>query len=312
MRTPTRPWLLRVGLLAAALAAGCGEQQHYEVSLDGSARRVDADGKPLPVAASALAGARSLTGVIELQSGLDVDTSDFDCVFVMARSNPQGAGSDFVRKLAVTGFPLRFELTDADAMHSGGAPSAAYQIVARLDRDGDASAQFGDVQGVAAEPARPGGPPVRLVLNQVLTGDGAPPRAATEPGTSGGAVGPKFPPGEGPRFRGTITLAPGFADLDGRYTLYVIVRSKAAQGAPILVQRVERARFPVEYDLGAEHSPTQSDDSYQILAGELKVTARLSVGGDPMPSAGDVECEPVIMKGDDPPAALTLKASRAP
>jgi hypothetical protein len=78
------------------------------------------------------------------------------------------------------------------------------------------------------------------------------------------------------------------------------------------VQRVQAASFPLEFDVGAEHTTTQSDDSYQILAGELKVTARLSLGGGAIAAPGDIECEPVIMKGDDPPASLTLDRQVAP
>ena len=51
---------------------------------------------------------------------------------------------------------------------AGGA--ASYVVSARLDQDGDALAQYGDVQGQTAEPARVGGPPTTLRLTQVLGG----------------------------------------------------------------------------------------------------------------------------------------------
>jgi hypothetical protein len=123
---------------------------------------------------------------------------------------------------------------------------------------------------------------------------------------AGGAGASKFPPGAGPRFRGSVALDPAYADMDGRHTLWIIVRSVSGAGAPIAVQRVDQARFPVQFDVGAEHTTTQSDDSYDILKGELKVTARLSRSGNPIKAPGDIECEPLNMKGDDPPASLVL------
>jgi hypothetical protein len=130
--------------------------------------------------------------------------------------------------------------------------------------------------------------------------------------SAGGARESKFPAGEGPRFRGSVALDPQFAALDGRHTLWIIVRSAAGGGAPIAVQRVDSARFPVDYDIGAEHTTTQSDDSHAILKGELKVTARLSLSGNPIKAPGDIEAEPVLMQGDDPPAALTLSVRLGP
>jgi hypothetical protein len=143
--------------------------------------------------------------------------------------------------------------------------------------------------------------------------DGGPGAAPVADGPfTQGALPSKFPAGEGPRYRGTIALDPAFADLDGRHLLWIIVRSRAGAGAPIAVQRVDGARFPVEYDMGAEHTTTQSDDSYDILRGELKVTARLAVSGNASAMPGDIECEPVFMKGDDPPASLVLDRRLAP
>ena len=122
----------------------------------------------------------------------------------------------------------------------------------------------------------------------------------------------KFPPGEGPRFRGTVTIDPAFADRAAGATLWVIVRSQAGMGMPIAVQQFTNPSFPLSFDVGAEHAPLQSDDTYEILAGELKVVVRLSRSGGPTAGPGDIVADERLMRGDDPAAEIVLDAEWRP
>lgn len=122
----------------------------------------------------------------------------------------------------------------------------------------------------------------------------------------------KFKPGEGPRIRGTVTLDPQFAAQAAGHPLVIILRSPQGQGMPIAVLRVEKPSFPVSFDLGAEHAPLQSDDTPQILQGENKLLARLSISGVVTGGPDDLESAPQIVKAGGPEVTLTLDHRRGP
>ncbi|MGQ0554126.1 MAG: c-type cytochrome biogenesis protein CcmI/CycH [Planctomycetota bacterium] len=343
-------------VLAGGLLSGCAEKRYYEVSFDGSVTRVDKEGLPLHAPDDPLVvgpeeahfpgdghdhGSGSdgdpqaldegpptvlLSGVIELPAELGVNAASFDCVFIMARANPEQPMADFVKKIESPSFPLSFEITDRDAMQAHARPteSEGYSIVARLDQDGDAVAQYGDVQGQTAEPARVGGPPTTLRLTQVLGGKTAPtlpPMSAATPTLSGGAPAGAQPPAAtgtattapaaGPRLKARIELAPVFAANNGKHTLFVIVRSaNQGGGMPIAVRRYDLASFPLDIEIGVEHVPLQVDNKAEMLGGTLKLSARLSLAGGAMPAAGDLEGEPVLVQAGGEPATLLLDRAR--
>jgi hypothetical protein len=126
------------------------------------------------------------------------------------------------------------------------------------------------------------------------------------------ADSPRFAPGEGPRIKGTVALDPAFAAAATGHPLLLILRSQQGQGMPIAVQRIESPVYPVSFDLGAEHAPLQADDTPQILRTENKLLARVSVSGAVMAGPDDIECQPVIVKADQAPVALTLDRKHGP
>jgi len=123
---------------------------------------------------------------------------------------------------------------------------------------------------------------------------------------------PKFKPGEGPRIRGTVALDPQLAAQAAGHPLVIILRSPQGQGMPIAVLRIEQPSFPVSFDLGAEHAPLQSDDTPQILAGENKLLARLSISGVVTGAPEDLESAPQLVKAGGPAVTLTLDHRRGP
>lgn len=122
----------------------------------------------------------------------------------------------------------------------------------------------------------------------------------------------KFAAGEGPRIQGTVALDPQFAAEASGHPLLVILRSQAGGGMPIAVLRIDDPVFPLTFDLGPEHAPLQSDDTPEILKGENKLLARLSVSGSMLGGAGDIECEPVLVQAGAPAVTLTLDHRRGP
>jgi hypothetical protein len=320
MRLARRPLSTAAALLLAVLA-GCGEDHHYAVDMQGNARRVDENGQPLPgqpeaVAKADAAGSGPLQVVVQLDPSLGVDPSGFACLFLWASNDPRGMPA-VVEKVEHPQLPLSRTLA-ADGAH-GTTLSGDYQIFARLDADGDASAQVGDVEGMSAGPAAAGGPPVTVMLTRPVTPeDLAPPpqapAAAPAAPFAGGAAG-QAPSAEdlaGPRFKGRVELAPEFAALDGKYTLYIILRSPTAGGMPLAPKRVDRAQFPVAFDIGTEAVALDVDNKTELLSGELKVYARLSLSGNPIGQPGDIESEPVVTHAGPDPIVLTLSKKKAP
>jgi hypothetical protein len=343
----------RTAFLLLAALAGCGEEHHYAVDLQGNDRRVDADGHPLPDAvaqapsnphagvpgapqdmqqamATAQAAKGAIAGTIELDPGLGIDPSRFTCVFIVARRAADGQ-MDGVTQLRPPVLPGTFQLAPADGQHGGGLSDGPHLLVARLDADGDAVASPGDVEATL-EGVLPGGAPVTLHLAHVLSAQDIAARKAAAPPLpaaggaphgeapfapfAGGGMAERAPTPEdlaGPRFKGSVELAPEFAALDGKYTLYIIVRSaKTAGGAPLAPKRVDRARFPVSFDIGTESVPLDVDNKAEVLQGDLKVYARLSLSGNPIGQPGDVETEPVITSAGKDSIVLTLSKPRTP
>ena len=122
----------------------------------------------------------------------------------------------------------------------------------------------------------------------------------------------KFPPGEGPRIRGTVTLDPALADQAAGHPLLLILRSPEGGGMPIAVIRVDDPEFPLPFDLGPEHAPLQADDTPQLLRRENKLFARVSIGGAVAGSPEDLESAPVAVRADGPEVTLAIDHRRGP
>jgi len=331
MAPPMRLWrrpLSRTAALLLAVLAGCGDTQHYAVDLQGNARRVDANGNPLPdeptppaaPAPDATGGSGPLQVVVQLDPTLGVDASAFKCLFLWASNDPRGMPS-VVDKVESPQLPVTRTLAPNSA--HGTALSGDYQVFARLDADGDASPQVGDVEGIGTGMAAAGGPPVTVVLSRRIVAedfapqaqpDAAPPAAPTAPFAGGGTAQQAPSPEDlaGPRFKGRVELAPEYKALDGKYTLWIILRSPTAGGMPLAPKKVERAQFPVEFDIGTEAVALDVDNKTELLSGELKVYARLSLSGNPIGQPGDLESEPVITRAGPDPIVLTLNKKKAP
>jgi cytochrome c-type biogenesis protein CcmH len=91
-----------------------------------------------------------------------------DVLFVIVR-RPGGARPVAAKRIDNPQFPVSFELTNADVMVQGSELRGMLDVVARLDRDGQAGpAQPGDIEGrYAKNPTLPGGRDFEITLDTV-------------------------------------------------------------------------------------------------------------------------------------------------
>jgi len=89
-------------------------------------------------------------------------------LFVFAR--PLGGGPPVAaRRLPLTDLPRPFELGPDDRMMQGVPFQGPFQLVARIDADGNATTRTpGDLQGTSLAPVSPGDSDVALVLDEAL------------------------------------------------------------------------------------------------------------------------------------------------
>jgi cytochrome c-type biogenesis protein CcmH len=92
-----------------------------------------------------------------------------DVLFVIVR-RPGGAPRPVAAKrIENPTFPVPFEITNADVMVQGSELRGMVDVIARLDRDGQAGpAQAGDIEGrYAKNPTLPGGRDFEIVLDTI-------------------------------------------------------------------------------------------------------------------------------------------------
>lgn len=142
-----------------------------------------------------------LSGVIKLSDKLRAKLpKEGTPIFIMVRAAPAGGGRTGGPPLAATKltagqWPLRFEVTGADAMLPGVKLQGNVVVTARVDQDGDAmTKQKGDLEG-ASKPVSLPADKIELVLDTERTEDaGSPlPPGAMGGGRGGGGLPPGHP-----------------------------------------------------------------------------------------------------------------------
>jgi cytochrome c-type biogenesis protein CcmH len=116
-------------------------------------------------------GAESrLMGEIVLADALRSRVRPGMALFVFARAVGATGAPLAVLRTTTGSWPLKFELTDANAMVPGHDLSSARQVVveARISQSGQAPAQPGDLQGSSAPLATTGAKPLRIVIQKII------------------------------------------------------------------------------------------------------------------------------------------------
>jgi cytochrome c-type biogenesis protein CcmH len=115
------------------------------------------------------AGDAVIAGQVRISPSLADQVRSTDVLFVIVR-RPGGAPRPVAAKrIDQPKFPVAFEITNADVMVQGAELRGMVDVVARLDRDGQAGpAQPGDIEGrYAKNPTLPGGRDLEIILDSV-------------------------------------------------------------------------------------------------------------------------------------------------
>jgi len=114
-------------------------------------------------------GTGVIAGQVTLAPNLADQVRPTDVLFVIVR-RPQGPPRPIAAKrIDHPTFPVSYEITNADVMVQGAELRGMVDVVARLDRDGQAGpAQAGDLEGTYAKnPTLAGGNDIDIVIDSV-------------------------------------------------------------------------------------------------------------------------------------------------
>lgn len=114
-------------------------------------------------------GGGSIAGQVQISPNLADQVKPTDVLFVIVR-RPSGPPRPIAAK-RIDGptFPVQFEITSADVMVQGSELKGMVDVIARLDRDGQAGQpQPGDMEGrYAKNPTLPGGRDLLITIDKV-------------------------------------------------------------------------------------------------------------------------------------------------
>src|SRR4029078_4737072 len=110
-----------------------------------------------------------IAGQVLISPGLTDQVRPTDVLFVIVRrpgGTPRPVAANSIENPK---FPVPFEITNADVMVQGAELRGMVDVMARLDRDGQAGpAQPGDIEGrYAKNPTLPGGRDLEIILDSV-------------------------------------------------------------------------------------------------------------------------------------------------
>lgn len=112
----------------------------------------------------------TITGHVELADSLDAARAPNATLFVIARRQGVSGGPPLaVLRIASPGFPLAFEIGQAQVMIPSMRFEGEVALSARLDSDGNAMTKSpGDLAGEISNPLLPGSRGVNLILDRKL------------------------------------------------------------------------------------------------------------------------------------------------
>lgn len=113
-------------------------------------------------------GEAVIAGRVIIAQSLADQVHPTDVLFVIVK-RPGGARPVAAKRIENPQFPVSFELTNDDVMVQGSELRGMLDVMARLDRDGQAGpAQPGDIEGrYAKNPTLPGGRDFEITLDSV-------------------------------------------------------------------------------------------------------------------------------------------------
>lgn len=110
--------------------------------------------------------AKSISGTITLSPSLG-QISNGKVIFVIVRPAGVDSGPPLaVRRMRNSGFPLKYEVSEANVMIQGMPFQGLVNIIVRLDGDGKVGRQPGDLEGKTKQPAKIGDTSINVVLDR--------------------------------------------------------------------------------------------------------------------------------------------------
>ena len=218
---------------------------------------------------------RSVSGIIRFDDALVSKKPEKPTLFLIARSKSTAAGPPLaVKRYSLVKFPFEYKIGQGNVMVKGAQFEGEIDIIARLDMDGVAKAQPGDIEGTIT--ARAGDAAVEIVLDRIVETVVVPAGSAS--------------------VSGTIRIDPVLVDkLPKTATLFLIARSEGVRrGIPLAIKKVMAEEFPYSFTLG------QSDVmlSGAGFEGPITLFARVDQDGDAAPSPGDIDGKVFATVGD--------------
>jgi hypothetical protein len=218
---------------------------------------------------------RSVSGTIRFDDALVSKKPENSTLFLIARSKGTTAVPPLaVKRYSLIKFPFEYKIGQENVMVKGAQFEGEIDITARLDMDGVAKAQPGDIEGVVT--ARAGDAAVEIVLDRMVE--------TVVVSTESASVS------------GTIRVDPALVDkLPKTTTLFLIARSEGIRrGIPLAVKKVVAVEFPYSFALG------QSDVMLPGAGfdGPITLFARVDQDGDAAPTPGDIDGKVSATAGD--------------
>lgn len=239
--------------------------------------------KPASTSPGAQSAGQAISGNIVIDPKIKDSVPEEGSLFVFVRPEGVVGGPPLaVKRMAFTGFPQNFSISEKDAMRSTAKFEGNLTLVVRLDQDGDARSAPGDVEGSLVTQGGTKG--IELVLDKVI---GAP------VADKGGSMEPEEPKS----ITGTIELDPKIAkeipteDL----RLFILLRPKGQMsGPPMAVQLFGEVQFPLPFEIGQKDAMMPGT----TVEGPVEVIVRVDRDGNAKSSPGDLEGQTNAVVGD--------------
>ncbi len=232
---------------------------------------------------ASLGGNQAILGKIVLDPKIKDSVPKEGSLFVFVRPEGVFGGPPLaVKRMAFTGFPQNFSISEKDAMRSTARFEGNLTLAVRLDQDGDARSAPGDVEGSMITKGGVDG--LELVLDKVI---GAPVE------DKGGSMEPVEPKS----ITGVIELDPKIAkeipieDL----RLFILLRPEGqTSGPPMAVQLFGAVEFPLSFEIGQKDAMMPGT----TVEGPVEVIVRVDRDGNAKSSPGDLEGQTNAVVGD--------------
>ncbi len=225
------------------------------------------------------ATAKSIAGTVDLAPSVAAKVPAGAIVYVMAKQQLSDRIPLAVFRAPAGAFPMKFTLDESNVMQQGMPFDGEFVLLARIDGDGNAGAQPGDLEGATPRAVKVGSRDVKVVVDSIVGGGGGSGAmtAAPAPTPIAGAKG---------AITGSISIDPQLASkVPAGATLYIMAKMSATDRIPIAVVRDSVGAFPMKFTMDQSNVMQQG----MPFDGEVFLIARIDQDGMAGAAPGDME-----------------------